>query len=114
MLVLSPGESLASFAFCGATVLLPASRKVTCCCSCPFRSYHALASDLPLKDTMERRSKSKETMVTIKDVAKESGFSSSTVSIVLNDAPLARYIPHATKSTIEKAAKKLGYRPNLF
>jgi LacI family transcriptional regulator len=53
-------------------------------------------------------------MVTIRDVAKESGFSSTTVSIVLNDAPLARYIPPATKKRIEKAAKKLGYRPNLF
>ena len=53
-------------------------------------------------------------MVTIRDVAKESGFSSTTVSIVLNNAPLARYIPAVTKKRIEKAAKKLGYRPNLF
>jgi LacI family transcriptional regulator len=60
------------------------------------------------------RQRAKESMVTIKDVAKESGFSSTTVSIVLNDAPLARYIPKATKLRIQKAAKKLGYRPNLF
>ena len=53
-------------------------------------------------------------MVTIRDVARESGFSSTTVSIVLNDAPLARYIPPATKSRIVRAAKTLGYRPNLF
>jgi LacI family transcriptional regulator len=53
-------------------------------------------------------------MVTIREVAKESGFSSTTVSIVLNNAPLARYIPAPTKKRIEKAAKKLGYRPNLF
>ncbi len=53
-------------------------------------------------------------MVTIRDVAKESGFSSTTVSIVLNNAPLARYIPDTTKKRIERAAKKLGYRPNLF
>jgi LacI family transcriptional regulator len=56
----------------------------------------------------------KGTMVTIRDVAKESGFSSTTVSIVLNNAPLSRYIPAATKKRIEKAAKRLGYRPNLF
>jgi len=53
-------------------------------------------------------------MVTIRDVAKESGFSPTTVSIVLNNAPLARYIPSATKKRIESAAKKLGYRPNQF
>jgi LacI family transcriptional regulator len=53
-------------------------------------------------------------MVTIRDVAKESGFSSTTVSIVLNNAPLSRYIPPATKKRIERAAQKLGYRPNQF
>ena len=56
----------------------------------------------------------KTSVITIRDVAKESGFSSTTVSIVLNNAPLARYIPPATKKRIEKAANKLGYRPNLF
>jgi LacI family transcriptional regulator len=56
----------------------------------------------------------KALMVTIRDVAKESGFSSTTVSIVLNDAPLARYIPAVTKKRIERAAEKLGYRPNQF
>jgi DNA-binding LacI/PurR family transcriptional regulator len=53
-------------------------------------------------------------MVTIRDVAKESGFSSTTVSIVLNNAPLSRYIPATTKKRIERAAQKLGYRPNQF
>lgn len=53
-------------------------------------------------------------VITIREVAKESGFSSTTVSIVLNNAPLARYIPDTTKKHIERAAKKLGYRPNLF
>jgi DNA-binding LacI/PurR family transcriptional regulator len=53
-------------------------------------------------------------VITIREVAKESGFSSTTVSIVLNNAPLARYIPDTTKKRIERAAKKLGYRPNLF
>ena len=56
----------------------------------------------------------KTATVTIRDVAKESGFSSTTVSIVLNNAPLARYIPAVTKKRIERTAKKLGYRPNIF
>ena len=49
---------------------------------------------------------------TIRDVARESGFSAATISIVLNQAPLARYIPAHTKEKIEKTAKRLGYRPN--
>lgn len=53
-------------------------------------------------------------MVTIRDVAKESGLSAATVSIVLNNAPLARYIPATTKGRIHKAAQKLGYRPNVI
>jgi len=52
--------------------------------------------------------------VTIRDVAERSGFSSATVSIVLNNAPLARYIPDASKARIQRAASQLGYRPNLF
>ena len=54
------------------------------------------------------------TAVTIRDVAKRSGFSSATVSIVLNNAPLSRYIPDTTKARIQRAASQLGYRPNLF
>ena len=51
-------------------------------------------------------------VVTIRDVASESGYSASTVSIVLNSAPLSRYIPPETKQRIETAARRLGYRPN--
>jgi LacI family transcriptional regulator len=51
-------------------------------------------------------------VVTIRDVAQQSGYSASTVSIVLNSAPLSRYIPTETKTRIETAAKRLGYRPN--
>ena len=54
------------------------------------------------------------TAVTIRDVAERSGFSSATVSIVLNNAPLSRYIPDKTKARIQRAASLLGYRPNLF
>src|SRR6476646_7671164 len=50
----------------------------------------------------------------MKDVANLSGFSPATVSIVLNNAPLARYIAPATKKKIEESARKLGYRPNAM
>jgi LacI family transcriptional regulator len=53
-------------------------------------------------------------MITIRDVARESGFSPTTVSIVLNNAPLARYIPARTKNRIKRVADRLGYRPNQF
>jgi len=52
--------------------------------------------------------------ITMRDVAKASGFSPATVSIVLNNAPLARYIAPATKKRIEETARKLGYRPNAM
>lgn len=51
-------------------------------------------------------------IITIRDVARQSGYSASTVSVVLNNAPLARYIPAETKQRIETAARHLGYRPN--
>src|SRR5271168_3279474 len=59
------------------------------------------------------RRRGKAQGVTLRDVAQESGVSTATVSIVLNNAPLARYIPLTTKDRIERAAKKLGYRPKL-
>jgi LacI family transcriptional regulator len=65
-------------------------------------------------DIPELGAKRQRSAVTIREVAKESGFASATVSIVLNNAPLARYIPETTKNKIQRAAKKLGYRPNVF
>ena len=59
------------------------------------------------------RRKTKSLTVTLRDVALESGVSPATVSIVLNNAPLSRYIPPSTKDRIEKAAKKLSYRPKV-
>ncbi|MGA8151863.1 MAG: LacI family DNA-binding transcriptional regulator [Terriglobales bacterium] len=53
-------------------------------------------------------------MVTIRDVAGESGVSVTTVSIVLNDGPSARRISDRTRRRIWKTANRLGYRPNLF
>lgn len=59
-------------------------------------------------------SKSGRTLVTMRDVAKSSGFSPATVSIVLNDAPLARYIAPGTRKKIQETARRLGYRPNAM
>src|SRR6266481_2392988 len=61
-----------------------------------------------------KRPSGKGTTVTMRDVATQSGFSPATVSIVLNNAPLARYIAPATKKRIEDVARKLGYRPNAM
>jgi LacI family transcriptional regulator len=54
------------------------------------------------------------TMVTIRDVAGESGFSITTVSMVLNDGPAAKRISARTRTRVWKVARRLGYRPNLF
>ena len=49
-------------------------------------------------------------MITIRDIARESGFSIGTVSIVLNDAPLARYMSAQTKERQPDAADAKIYR----
>lgn len=53
-------------------------------------------------------------MVTIRDIAKETGLSVATISVVLNQVPKSRRIPLATQQRIRDAAKKLGYFPNLI
>src|SRR3954463_1450871 len=65
-------------------------------------------------DQKMNRRKQNGRNTTLRDVAQQSGFSAATVSIVLNQAPLARYIPEQTRAHIEQAAKKLGYQPNLL
>jgi DNA-binding LacI/PurR family transcriptional regulator len=50
--------------------------------------------------------------VTLLDIAKASGFSVSTVSIVLSEAPLSRYVAQATREHIRGLALKLGYHPD--
>jgi len=47
--------------------------------------------------------------VTLRDIAKETGFSVNTASRVLNNKP---DVSAETKRTILEAAKKMGYRPN--
>ena len=62
-----------------------------------------------MKKTVRKRG-----LVTMRDVAEATGFSPATVSIVLNNAPLARYIASTTRQRIEQTAKRLGYRPNAM
>jgi LacI family transcriptional regulator len=62
--------------------------------------------------TLRRKPKSKR--VTLQDVARRSGFSPSTVSIVLSEAPLSRYVSAATKELIRETAQSFGYRPDIF
>lgn len=52
--------------------------------------------------------------VTLKTVATAVGLSPATVSIVLNDSPVAKSIPEETKERVFAAAKKLNYRPNYL
>src|SRR5438270_1554308 len=50
---------------------------------------------------------------TLKMLAEHLNLSPATVSIVLNNSPVATSIPAATKQRIHAAAKKFSYRPNL-
>lgn len=52
-------------------------------------------------------------MITIREVAGESGFSVTTVSMVLNNGAGVSRIPERTRERIWKAARRLGYQPNL-
>jgi LacI family transcriptional regulator len=63
--------------------------------------------------TTNSKSKEKDRLK-LADVARASGFSPATVSIVLNEAPLSRHIAKATKKKIQETARTLGYRPDVF
>jgi DNA-binding LacI/PurR family transcriptional regulator len=52
--------------------------------------------------------------VTLTDVAHASGYSVSSVSIVLNEVPLAENLSPKTRRKIRETAEKLGYRPHAF
>src|SRR6202790_4763641 len=81
---------------------IPARVRIVCRATCA----------IPIRMTNEDHLMARKGVITIRDVARECGYSASTVSIVLNNAPLARYIPAETKTKIETAARRLGYRPN--
>lgn len=68
----------------------------------------------PLDNAVTRSKARESSTVTIRDVAKECGLSATTVSMVLNGAPLASYIPESTKKRIIHVAEGLSYHPNPF
>ena len=52
-------------------------------------------------------------MATIKQISEKSGYSPSTVSIVLRGLSTARGIPESTQKIIMATARELGYQPNV-
>lgn len=52
--------------------------------------------------------------VTLLDIARESGFSVSTVSIVLSEAPLSQNVAEKTRERIRVIARQLGYHPDAY
>lgn len=52
-------------------------------------------------------------MPTIKEIASITGYSASTVSIVLSGKAKERKIPESTQEKIIKTARELGYTPNI-
>ena len=54
------------------------------------------------------------TAVSLKQLAKHLKLSTTTLSLVLNEAPSAASIPQETKDRIFKAAREMNYRPNYL
>ncbi|MGC1462033.1 MAG: LacI family DNA-binding transcriptional regulator [Terracidiphilus sp.] len=52
--------------------------------------------------------------VTLMDVARACGFSVSTVSLVLSEAPLSMKVTAKTRERIRSTAKKMGYHPDAY
>jgi DNA-binding LacI/PurR family transcriptional regulator len=52
--------------------------------------------------------------VTLTDVARACGYSVSTVSIVLSQAPLSQNVAASTRERVRAMARKLGYHPDAF
>jgi DNA-binding LacI/PurR family transcriptional regulator len=50
----------------------------------------------------------------LKSLAEHLGLSSATVSLVINNSPSAKSIPHRTQERVRAAARELNYRPNFM
>jgi len=52
--------------------------------------------------------------VTLLDIARACGYSVSTVSIVLSEAPLSQNVAASTREQIREMARHLGYHPDAY
>ncbi len=70
----------------------------------------------PAKSAPEKRraTEKKSGHVNLRTLAAHLELSQTTVSLVLNDSPSAKSIPHETQKRVMDAARKLKYRPNYF
>lgn len=66
------------------------------------------------KEEAEGPGRSRGRRVTLKDVAREAGVSTATVSLVINQAKAAEAIPEETQERVRVAARQLNYRPNYM
>ena len=62
----------------------------------------------------KRQEKTGSQNVSLKELASYLGLSTTSLSLVLNDAPAANSIPQETKDRIFEAAREFNYRPNYF
>jgi DNA-binding LacI/PurR family transcriptional regulator len=62
----------------------------------------------------ESKVKKADGPVSLKRLAAHLGLSPTTLSLVLNDSPLASTIPQETKDRILVAAREFDYRPNFI
>ena len=60
------------------------------------------------------KSEPKPGHVNLKMLAEHLQLSQTTISLVLNNSPSAKSIPHETRQRVLDAAEKLNYRPNYF
>jgi DNA-binding LacI/PurR family transcriptional regulator len=63
--------------------------------------------------TAEKKMPDGNRPVTLKILAEYLDLSPATISIVLNNSPVAKSIPAGTRQRVQAAAKKFDYRPNL-
>ena len=68
----------------------------------------------PGKKNSREESPRRDRPVSLKKLADHLGLSPATVSLVINQSPVAGSIPQETKDRIFAAARKFNYRPNFF